>query len=271
MRRDTQNVVLVLLGGALLKIAATDVYLRYVRPDHRWLLLAAGAIILTIAVVTIVRDLRATRAGRPGGGDHDRADDRADGGDHHHCDHHDGDHHDGDHHGDQEHGEHGHRDPRSTWLLVLPVLTIFLVAPPALGADSVRVTGNSVGARPASLGFEPLPSGAAPDVALADFVARAVWDQTGELAERDVTLTGFVVRRDGSVHLARMMIACCAADARPMLVRLIGPDAHFPADQWLRVRARLVAGTASTLDGYTPSVRVLEASPITAPLDPYEF
>ncbi len=240
MRRDTQNVVLVLLGGALLKIAANDVYLRYVRPGHRWLLIAAGAVILTVAVVTIVRDLRATRTGRPVGGDE------------HDCD-------------------HGHREPRSTWLLVLPVLTIFLVAPPALGADSVRVAGNSVGARPTSLGFEPLPPGAAPEVALADFVARAVWDETGELTERDVTLTGFVVRRDGSVHLARMMIACCAADARPMLVRLGGLDSDAPADQWLRVRARLVAGTASTLDGYTPAVRVLEATPIAAPPDPYEF
>jgi len=32
VRRDTQNVLLVLLGGALVKIAATDLYLRYVKP-----------------------------------------------------------------------------------------------------------------------------------------------------------------------------------------------------------------------------------------------
>ena len=58
MRRETQHVLLVLLGGALLRIAADDTYLRYVRPSHRWLLIAAGAVIVVLAVVALVRDLR---------------------------------------------------------------------------------------------------------------------------------------------------------------------------------------------------------------------
>ena len=33
MRRETANVLLVLLGGALLKIAWNDTYLRYVKPS----------------------------------------------------------------------------------------------------------------------------------------------------------------------------------------------------------------------------------------------
>ena len=44
MRRETQNVLLVLLGGALLKIALTGTYLRYVKPSlFPWLVLAGAA------------------------------------------------------------------------------------------------------------------------------------------------------------------------------------------------------------------------------------
>ncbi|WP_028923366.1 TIGR03943 family putative permease subunit [Pseudonocardia acaciae] len=239
MRRDTQNLLLVLLGGALVKISVTDIFLRYVKPDHRWYLLAAGAAILVLASASLVRDARAARAGRS-----------------------------------RDHG-HGHREPHSPWLLLLPVLAIFLVAPPALGADSVERAGaqNAVVAAPDSGRFAPLPSGDAPELRLSDFVARAVWDGSHELADRDVTLTGFVVRRGGSVELARMVITCCAADARPMVVRLAGAGAvqGLEADGWLRVRARLVGGGAAVVDGYVPTVRVLDAVPIAAPAEAYEY
>jgi len=46
VKPDTQNVLLVLLGGALVKIASTDLYLRYVKPGNQWYLLTAGAVIL---------------------------------------------------------------------------------------------------------------------------------------------------------------------------------------------------------------------------------
>jgi uncharacterized repeat protein (TIGR03943 family) len=105
VRRDTQHVLLVLLGGVLLRIAADDTYLRYVRPGHRWLLLGAGAVIVVLAVVALVRD-------RTLGPAHDH-----------------------------EHGDPGRGVP---WLLLAPVLVIALVAPPALGADAVARTGGAV-------------------------------------------------------------------------------------------------------------------------------
>lgn len=249
MNRDAQNAVLVLLGGALVKIAVTDIHLRYVKPSHQWWLLAAGVVMLALAAVTITRDALAARAVAAG-----RAPLA----------------HPGHDHGD---GEHGHREPRSPWLLLLPVLAILLVAPPALGSDSVTRAGagNTVGPDLGEGEFEPLPPGDAPDLALTDFVARAVWDRTETLREHDVTLTGFVVHRGGSVELARMTMTCCAADARPMVVRLAGLDADYPPDSWLRVRARLLPGSATTADGFLPAVRVVSAEPIPAPEDPYEF
>lgn len=250
MRRDTQNVLLVLLGGALIKISATDLYLRYVKPGNKWYLLTAGAVILLFGAVSLVRDAWLARrpAGAPGAGSPD------------------------DGHGHEGSG-HGHREPHSPWLLLLPVLAIFLVAPPALGADSVQraSAGNSVTDAAGTTGdFPPLPSAGAPELRLSDFVARAVWDRSGSLAGRDVTLTGFVVHRDGAAELARLVITCCAADARPMVVRLTGaPD--LPSGSWLRLRARLLPGSATAADGYTPSVQVLDAEPIAEPAEAYEY
>jgi uncharacterized repeat protein (TIGR03943 family) len=258
VRRDTQNVLLVLLGGALIKISATELYLRYVRPASKWYLLTAGVVILMLAATSLLRDAWLARGGRPVPAHHGH------GHDHQHG------------HGHGHGHEHDH-EPHSPWLLLLPVLAIFLVAPPALGADSVQRTaaGNSVtaAAGPSSGEFAPLPAGAAPELRLSDFVTRAVWDRAGSLAGRDVTLTGFVVHRGGSAELARLVITCCAADARPMVVRLSdgGAAPDLPSGSWLRLRARLLPGSATVADGYTPSVQVLDAEPIPEPVEAYEY
>ena len=275
MRRDTQNVLLVLLGGALVKIAATDLYLRYVKPGNRWYLLAAGTVILLLAVVSLVRDARLVRSASLGAGAATGPAGDSPGPWHPEPDGHE--HGEPHSHGHREPDGHGHGEPQSPWLLMLPVLAIFLVAPPALGADSVQraAPGNSVrgAADPADGRFMPLPAGQAPELRLSDFVARAVWDGSGGsggLAGRDVTLTGFVVHRAGAAELARLVITCCAADARPMVVRMTdAPD--VPTGTWLRVRARLLPGSATPVDGYTPSVRVADAVAIPEPAEAYEY
>lgn len=227
MRRDTQHVLLVLLGGALLRIAADDTYLRYVRPSHRWLLLAAGAVIVVLALVGLVRD----RAGPPA----------------------------------HEHGGH------APWLLLAPVLVIALVAPPALGADAVGRAGARNTVVQESDVFGPLPPGDPAELPVAEFVQRAVRDTGGSLDGREVVLTGFVVRRGAATELARLTIACCAADARPNRVRLVG-DVNDPApDTWLQVQGVLQEGSATEATGYIPALTVTSARTIPPPPDPYEY
>jgi hypothetical protein len=103
MRRETQNVLLILLGGALLKLAFTGEFARYVKPAHQPWLIGAGAVILVLGALAVWRDLR---SGGP----------EAEGG----------------------HEEHGHsHSTRTSWILLAPVLTVLLVAPPALGSASV--------------------------------------------------------------------------------------------------------------------------------------
>lgn len=214
MRRDTQNALLVILGGAMVRLAAGDVFLRYVRPSHRWLLIGAGAAIVALAAVAFVRDVRApagARQGDDGHGDGAGGDDGL---------------------GDDGHGAGRH----APWLLLVPVLAVALVAPPALGADAVVRTGSGNTVRAADL-MAPLPPGDGVPLTIGEFVQRAVWDTGGSLDDREVTLTGFVVRRGAAVDLARMTIVCCAADARANRVHLVGDLSDPGPDTWCRCTA----------------------------------
>lgn len=241
MRRETQNVLLVLLGGALAKIAVDGTFLRYVKPSLQPWLLATGVLIVALAVVAIVRDLRAGGSG--------------------------------------ENHEHEHA-ARSPWMLVLPVLAIFLIAPPALGASSVDTTSTrSVAQSSATVNqqFPPLPTGDAPPLLMVDFVQRAVFDADGSLDGREVTLTGFTVAdAAGRTDLARLTIGCCAADALPVRVALDGGDREaeldaLPSDAWLVVRGTLQPGTATPDNNYVPTLTVTGLERTAAPEDPYEY
>nr|WP_312874080.1 TIGR03943 family protein [Amycolatopsis jiangsuensis] len=172
--------------------------------------------------------------------------------------------------------EHGHHHAaRSAWLLVVPVLAVFLVAPPALGADSVTRTVARVpqsAATTAASAFPPLPAGSVVPMAMNEFVSRAGWDSNGTLNGRTVGISGFVVHTGGRTLLARLVISCCAADASPVTVRLKGGGAdRFPSDTWLRVTGQVVPGTADATNSYTPDLVPATVERITAPKDPYEY
>lgn len=229
VRRDTQHALLLLLGGALLRISLDDTFLRYVRPSHRWWLIGAGAVMVVLAATVLLRDLRATPPETDG---------------------------------------HEHGADRSSWLLLLPVLVIALVAPPALGSDAVnrsapdevRTVANDLPPGPLELG-------------VAEVVGRSTG--IGSLDGREVTVTGFVAHREGEILLARLTINCCAADARPYTVALVGaglaPVADVPVDTWLRVSGTVTPGSATRANRYTPELTVLGAEQISAPDDPYEY
>jgi uncharacterized repeat protein (TIGR03943 family) len=246
MRRETQNVLLVLLGGALLKIAWNGSYLRYVKPSLLPFLVAAAVVILGLGLIAIVRDVRAARVPVSGA----------------------------DPTGPADHDDHADHAGRSPWLLLLPVLAIFLVSPPALGADTVSRSAEATSAPARTIDFPPLPSGPAPAMRLSDFVTRAVWDGSGTLHGRPVRLTGFIVPgRDGQTYLARLAIACCAADATPVKVRLDGDGkvASLRQDAWFEVRGQLVPGSATQDTRFVPTVTVSAVHPVPTPTEPYEF
>lgn len=244
MRRETQNVLLVLLGGALCKIAWNGDYLRYVKPSLLPFLVCAAVVILALGVISIGRDVRAGRS----------------------------------EHGHHEFGYHefGHHDHvgRSPWLLMLPVLAIFLVAPPALGADTVSRSARAVAPQRSAFHYPPLPAGPAPALPMSEFVTRAVWDDAGSLNGRQVRLAGFIVHgAGGATYLSRLVMSCCAADVTPVTVRLESRTALWalPQDSWFQVRGQVVPGSARSGTHFTPTLTVSDLQPIRAPSEPYEF
>jgi uncharacterized repeat protein (TIGR03943 family) len=230
MRRETTNILLLLVGGALVKTTLDGTYLRYVKPAAKPWVLAAGLVMIGLAVIAIARDITA----------------------------------------DRPVDDHQHTG-RWTWLLTLPVLAIVLIAPPALGADTVLRTNNRTA--PAMVAtFPPLPHTAVIPLAMTDFITRTVWDASNSLDHRTVALTGFVVHENETNDLARLVITCCAADATPMRVALTGHQAdQLPNDQWIQVTGTPHPHSATTANGYTPTITVTSLTTVDPPTDPYEY
>lgn len=258
MNRHAQAAVLFLIGVAVLRAGFTDLYLRYVKAGLRPLLLAAGIVLILTALATVWHEMRPSRGSRES-----RPDDGRDASDASH----DASHDDGHAHG---HG-HAQREPRISWLLVLPLLALILVAPPAPGSYSAMRAGTALQRPP---GFPSLPAGSPLRLGVGDYAARAVYDHGRSLGDRRIRMTGFVaLDRRGAPYLTRMVLNCCAADAAPVKIGLSGQlPPTLQADTWLEVTGTYSGKrTADPVNrGVIPYFDVSTARPVKAPDDEYE-
>jgi len=232
VRRETQNILLVLLGGALLKISFSGLYLRYVQKSLLPLLIAAGVTMIGLALFAIIRDVRRGKAADDG-------------------------------------HEHSHSS-RSTWLMLLPVLAVFLISPPALGGDVVNSAADTNQTQRSRNLLGELPSGDVVPLSMTEFVTRTAWDESGTLDGRRVKLTGFLLRADGATYVARLAISCCAADARPLKVRVTGDVPALPDEQWVEVTGKVVPKSANEKNSWVPSFTVESFTAVAEPVEPYE-
>lgn len=228
--------ITVLAGAVLLRLTFTGTYTRYVRAGlGPWLVISAVALIV-LGIVTVVRALRGAATVEV----HD----------------------DG-----RKHGS----GPGVGWLLLAPIAALLLVAPPTLGSYAVD-RGAAVDVRAGTHTFAPLAAGDGPvPMTLLEFGQRA-FDHGGRtLDDASVQLTGFVAAdaRDG-FRLARYQIACCAADAAPIVVRVVGVEGSPPPrDTWVTVTGTLPPGGGGD-DGAVPILAATSVVAVPAPDDPYE-
>jgi uncharacterized repeat protein (TIGR03943 family) len=263
MNRDTQSVLLVLLGGAVVRISVDDTYLRYVRSWTRPYLLTAGAVLIVLGLASLWREHLARRSAgatpaappAPVGpaapiGSIDPAVPAAA--------------------ADHDGHDHGH-GPRVAWLLLLPIFAIFLVAPPALGSYAAGRGGNNI-AKPAdNSSFAALPDGDPVTTTLADYATRAIWDQGRSLQGRHVRLVGFVSPRPGGgYYITRLVITCCAADARPIKIAVQGQAGQFPTDSWIEVTGSYGGMDPGTKTEQIPIIRADSVNQVKTPSEPYE-
>ncbi|MFH8450966.1 TIGR03943 family putative permease subunit [Streptomyces fungicidicus] len=165
----------------------------------------------------------------------------------------------------------GHREPRVSWLLTLPLFALILVAPPALGSYSATHTGTALRE---PLGFPDLPDEGPLRLGVGEYAARAVYDHGRHLRGRSISVTGFVaLDGDGAPYLVRMGLNCCAADAQPVKIALTGavPPVLRP-DTWLELTGAYSPRrtTDPVNDGPVPYFEVTAAEPVPAPADPYD-
>jgi uncharacterized repeat protein (TIGR03943 family) len=232
----------ILVGAVLLRLSTTGTYERYVRVGMGTWLEVAGLLVLALGSLTLVRALRPGPAAAHA---HDH-------GDHDHGDHEDGAHEEG---------------VGVGWLLLAPIAALLLVAPPTLGSFGVD-RGATVDVRKGAPVFAPLPprSGAV-DMSLLEYGQRSFDHGGGSFRGASVRLTGFVAGGEGGgFRLARYEIACCAADATPVVVTVVGSGGQTPdRDEWVTV-----TGTFRKPAGDLPVLRATSIVQVPAPEDPYE-
>jgi uncharacterized repeat protein (TIGR03943 family) len=176
--------------------------------------------------------------------------------------------------GSEAAAEHAHGMPRVAWLLALPLLVAYLVAPPALGAFAADQAGGTSRLADAGDGYPPLEVGAdgVAEAQISDVVRRSLYDAEGSLDDVPVRLVGFVVpQEDGRVLLTRFVIACCAADGTPAQVDLeLPPGEPIPErDAWVEVVATYESDNPGAPD--RPRFTASSITPIATPEDPYEI
>jgi putative membrane protein len=243
VRRELHALVLALLGGTLLKLTINGDYQRYVKVGLRPYLIAAAIVVLVLAAASLWQALAARRAAaqQSAGDDHGHA--------------------------------HGRFDV--AWLLVLPMLTLLLIAPPALGSYSAARSGTALGAAPGGSQLSPLPDGDPVRLSILDYASRAVYDHGRSLGGRQITLSGFLLAGGGGAwYLTRMVITCCAADAQPIKVGLGGTvPGGLKANDWIKVTGSYLADRTDKdpVNGEPiPYLSVASSAPIPTPVLQYE-
>lgn len=270
----TQGALMLAVGGVTVRLALSDAALNFIRPEYVPLQLIAGAVLLVLGAITLVRGLRVQVA--TASDDHDLAEDN-------HPTH--------DHPADDDHDRpaeevallsaHGHdhdRGPRVAWMLAAPLFAILLVAPPPLGSFAANRQSGVIQSSAAS--YAPLPpaqDGAVP-LGLADYTVRALYDTEQSLEGQRVRLTGFVSRTEADGEegwlLTRFAMNCCAADGTAINVEVVGDQPSPPIDEWVVVEgtwANREGHEIGELTGDPPLLQVESVTTTDQPLEPYEI
>jgi uncharacterized repeat protein (TIGR03943 family) len=239
VNREAGGTTTLLVGALLLRLTITGAHRRYVRPALGPWLIVAGLVLVALGAAALIAALR-----------------RNDTHDHHPND-------------DDAHS-HGGGVERVGWVLLGPVVALLLVAPPALGSFAVdRAARVDVTSRSGT--FTALPAGQGPrTMTLLEFAQRGADGNGASFNGVAVEITGFVTADDDGAgfRIARYQIACCAADAAAVVVRVIGTSGSPPPrDQWVTVTGTFVPNNDPDA---VPQIEATSVASISPPEDPYD-
>jgi uncharacterized repeat protein (TIGR03943 family) len=234
MSRGTQNTVVLLVGLSAVVMVIKGTYLHFVKPSLLPWLLAAAAVLIALAVASIVRDLRHAPA--------------------------------------EDHG-HTHR-PWLVWLLLVPIALTTFVVPPPLGAqgtapETLAATEPARRAFPPLPGGRA-PTVPIPDVvmrAAADSTnsldGRLITITGFTLRYPDSTDLGrvVIVCCAADAQLARIHLSGAA----------VAEAVGYPEDTWLQLEGTVVPGTSSISTNFIPTMAVSAVTRIDKPANTYAY
>lgn len=235
MSREAENALLLLVGIATAMITIGGAYTRYVKASLLPWLTVTAVIVIALALVSMAADIR--RGSAP-----------------------------------DDHGDHSHRGSVA-WLLLVPIVVLIFVTPPALRPGAASPTVTAVSTEVLRRPFPALPDGRAPEVSVPEVMIRAAQDTAGTLNGRLITVIGFTLPQTDGVDLGRVVIICCAADAQLARIHLRGPAGadlkNYPEETWLKVEGTLIPGKATGDSTSKPTLQVHSATRIEPPANTY--
>jgi uncharacterized repeat protein (TIGR03943 family) len=231
--RRSQGFVIGFVGLRVLRLSLTDEYLLFVKPAMRPWLVAAGLILLCLAVGAFRRPAGTTAEG---------------------------------------HG-HGAPLLAYLLVVPFAAALVVAPAPLgayAAGRQSARTPPAPSAASGYEYPPLPPPVAGAYEMGLTDFLSRALYDSGHQMEGKTLRLTGFVTPDPEAqgFRLTRFVISCCAADGVPVYVS-VRTDRALAPDTWVVVEGTW----KPTASGRQPEIPVLRATAIrriAQPADPYE-
>ncbi|MEI4272294.1 TIGR03943 family protein [Klenkia sp. LSe6-5] len=231
VNRLTQHLLLVLLGGVTLRVSLGQGYLAYVQAGFRPLLVLAGALVLAVGAVGVVRSRPGADDGHPGLSVAWLL-----------------------------------LAPVAVLLVVAPGPLGSFTAQ----RQAAPVVAPLEGDAPLGIGADD-PGETHRTMTLSGYAVRTQQGDTTPLQGRSIRLVGFLSPREGGGwYVSRIRIACCAADATAVQVVLAG-DVPGAADQWVEVVGEYTPSLPHPSLGYPePALRPVTVTPVDPPADGYE-
>lgn len=156
-----------------------------------------------------------------------------------------------------------------TSALVLPLLLANFCAPASFSAAALERRAGLSGGR--ILAQSASPAGHPAVLELIDLAAAAYYpEHIPEVSGRHVSYVGqYFPGTDTEFRFCRVLMSCCAQDATPLYLHIVGPAPRFQEMQWITVEGDTFFRKD---DGdWTPCIRLAKVSPASPPLDPYLY
>jgi uncharacterized repeat protein (TIGR03943 family) len=156
-------------------------------------------------------------------------------------------------------------------VLIVPLAWAVALAPNSLSAQALERRAGLSGARMAAQAGAPAPAGAA--LTLVDFAAAAYYpQQIPATTGRTVHFLGqyFPGHAEGEFRFCRVLISCCAADATPIYLHIVGPAPKVEELQWIDVEGETFFRRNAD-DEWEPCLKLKSVVPAQPPPDPYLY